>query len=111
MSENRPNEELCDDCPLREVGLSEAMLRLAEAGWVDPDDSDDKDKIESLENSDAVFSALEKPHPQRCQELRMLSEENKLPPMPKPHEHRIAFNECPEVHLFGLISSKFPEDS
>lgn len=103
------NREMCADCPLwRSDTLSK--IEFNEAIWLRLDDVEDRARLNGAEHGEIIMAAMAYPHPERCQQLRSLSQKGVLPPAPRRRPRAVASSECPEHRLLSLFFDSYPED-
>lgn len=103
------NREMCGDCPLwRSDTLSKQEHN--ENFWLQLDDAQDLAKLTAAKHGELIMEAMAYPHPERCRQLRKLSQKGILPPKPRRRARAVNSAECPEHLLMGFIYDRYPEE-
>jgi hypothetical protein len=96
-------EALCEDCPMRNFGgidltwvVNVCRMRIEDRG--------DREKVAALSAGEVLLSALEKPRPERCAELR-----DNLPRVRRTSARRVMAIACAEMHLVAETHPDWPD--
>lgn len=90
-------EDLCPDCPLRDI-LGDQAAETLDSEKISTSDPADRARVEALPYGQAVLGALSIPRPDRCHQLDGL-----LPKATRTTSLRRPFDSCPEVRLIAQV--------